>query len=1418
MKKWLLLLLLVPMAAFASNPARFDLPVVTTTPAQVPVGSLPSLLAVTNATVNVCGYPAVVVNGMCTNTITTYTDSSLGTACPPTAQLTAPGTAVCISTTGLQGTFGFWYDAAAQTHMTYTVQTSWGTYGPYDIAPGSSSGGGSGTVTSVSAGNLSALFSTSVANPGTTPALSFTPTNFAAHTFYGNNGGTTASPSGSLIGASDWSVNSFVAGGGSAQLQTVTLTPAPPALVAGLEVRWLPVAANTATAPTLDVNGLGAKAITKLGTTGLVAGDLTTTAVADAIYDGTRWQLQNPQTFTGAGVTAINSTVGAMTFTGSGVSQTGNTFTFNGGTQTSSQIVAALNTSPVSTTALVPQLIPAASNTILGGVICDGLTIDCGSSGVVKVVPNLSLQSLTATTSVTTPSLIDSGIASGAIVASGGTGPQTAATSAQIAAAANLNPTTQFVYALLPIGVSIASYHSSVLPVTYGTTTSGSNTVTVVDPSSWVTGEGVMIPATSDTSGGVPTQALICDNVTVSGNTLTLLNAGGTACNASWPSGTNAVPILHYDMTHGAITTGTNSLTVTSAATFSNGQGIRVAGAGAAGADLICPVIGVSGTTITLYQTDGVTACDAGTTVTAAQIFHDDTFALKNALAAGTYVRIPTGAYYLSSEVDISHGTTLYGDGALQSIFVSSQNAINTMVVKSSGITLRDLSIMQSPNYTPTSGVLLSLCDGTDACVTDNLSRLYLYGGWDQFEVQNKAIQDNVSQSTFYVPVHTAVHYSNPTPYGDVNFIDDEIDGCSTAAHCTTATGVLIDAGDTTNWANLKINSMAQQININAAVGTVGRQRFNNLSSEGGGNASGSYDITIVPSGSNAISEIQFTGGEFETSDASGVSLMDVGNAVTTFQMTGAQVLCNALSPSATAHGLDIAGQNATVTGNTITTCGDAVRLESTATATVSGNTLTGNLGWGIDAVGSPAPIKETGNIYSNNAAGNQNVPSYQSVDNFAGAASTALTTHYADTGQSWTAYTIDGDTGTLTLVGNGQVQANTNTADAYSSLVPSSANYTVTANCTAVTSLAICATMGRMSTSVWTLYEAIYIGGTGFQLYKVVNGTPTQLGSTYVVTFTIGTPYTIGLVMNGSTISGTINGVTEVTATDNAITAAGVAGFKETVTNNTMGNFRVANNSGLVTQPATQEYVQDSIANLNTGALTATSATFNGTSAVTQLTAATSSANANSPSMVFQGNYWNGSASVADAWTCFDDLSGWTGSPTNPPSNLTCNHTGSSGLASFKVPDIIVANLNATVNATFNSAGANALSVNNGTFATSGANQSSPLFVISGNYWTGSANSQDWFSLEDILGAGSNPSATLTLAHSGTTGAKSVDLSAANGVKLPNYTVAGLPSAPAVGTVVVVTDASSFTPGPCAGGGSDVELAISSGSAWVCQ
>lgn len=129
---------------------------------------------------------------------------------------------------------------------------------------------------------------------------------FTAHQWYGNNSASTASPAPGLIGTSDWSPNAYAAGAGSVNVMTIALTPAATALTSGLVVWALPNLANTTTTPTLNVSSLGSKTITKCGTTALVASDYTTTALAEFIYDGTEFQLMNPQ--------AVGCAGGAVTF------------------------------------------------------------------------------------------------------------------------------------------------------------------------------------------------------------------------------------------------------------------------------------------------------------------------------------------------------------------------------------------------------------------------------------------------------------------------------------------------------------------------------------------------------------------------------------------------------------------------------------------------------------------------------------------------------------------------------------------------------------------------------------------------------------------------------------------------------------------------------------------------------------------------------------------------------------------------------------------------------------------------------------------------------------------------------------------------------------------------------------------------
>lgn len=93
---------------------------------------------------------------------------------------------------------------------------------------------------------------------------------------------------------------------GSANTYALALTPSVGAYAAGMTVTWIPSNTNTGNS-TVNLNGAGAKALVKAGTTGpvqLSPGDVIAGVAATAVYDGTRFQLLSP-------ATAVTSSAGA---------------------------------------------------------------------------------------------------------------------------------------------------------------------------------------------------------------------------------------------------------------------------------------------------------------------------------------------------------------------------------------------------------------------------------------------------------------------------------------------------------------------------------------------------------------------------------------------------------------------------------------------------------------------------------------------------------------------------------------------------------------------------------------------------------------------------------------------------------------------------------------------------------------------------------------------------------------------------------------------------------------------------------------------------------------------------------------------------------------------------------------------------
>lgn len=96
--------------------------------AQTPGGPVS---AAANAAITICTFPANAVP--CTNKAITFTDQTLGTACPTSTQITLAGTNACVGTTDGYGNWGVW--VAGGTNYAFTITLTTGqSLGPYTVS------------------------------------------------------------------------------------------------------------------------------------------------------------------------------------------------------------------------------------------------------------------------------------------------------------------------------------------------------------------------------------------------------------------------------------------------------------------------------------------------------------------------------------------------------------------------------------------------------------------------------------------------------------------------------------------------------------------------------------------------------------------------------------------------------------------------------------------------------------------------------------------------------------------------------------------------------------------------------------------------------------------------------------------------------------------------------------------------------------------------------------------------------------------------------------------------------------------------------------------------------------------------------------------------------------------------------------
>lgn len=148
----------------------------------------------------------------------------------------------------------------------------------------------SSTVMNQNLSDLGTALTQSIANDGQTTPVANLPMATFRHTNVGNAVARTDYAAAGQVQDSSFMWLTTIAG---TDTITASITPSPTVYTAGQTFHFVAAGTNTTTSVTLNINGIGAKNITKSGTVPLVAGELQSGMVATVVYDGTQFQLLN---------------------------------------------------------------------------------------------------------------------------------------------------------------------------------------------------------------------------------------------------------------------------------------------------------------------------------------------------------------------------------------------------------------------------------------------------------------------------------------------------------------------------------------------------------------------------------------------------------------------------------------------------------------------------------------------------------------------------------------------------------------------------------------------------------------------------------------------------------------------------------------------------------------------------------------------------------------------------------------------------------------------------------------------------------------------------------------------------------------------------------------------------------------------
>ncbi len=393
-------------------------------------------------------------------------------------------------------------------------------------------------------------------------------------------------------------------------------------------------------------------------------------------------------------------------------------------------------------------------------------------------------------------------------------------------------------------------------------------------------------------------------------------------------------PITSYNAagtiatTTGTITSGTSTLVVANATGWRVGEGIAVAGAGTGGSggtELVSSVTAINGLVFTL-------ANNATASVSGATVNHDDTVALGEALMSGYPVHLRAGNYNVSGPIaTCSTSCSMYGDLGFSFIWSRSKTAnlftINygnyagTPRADNINSLFANFKINQAPGITPTAGYAFVVGSGSNS-ITDFTSGVYITNVsmanlWCGIETTTGLIASwftNIQMLDFSGG-NCGIYMQTPSPGGDLHWNDDELSGYNT--------GVTFgNSFDTQEVTNLKTNDSG------VVIGAGIRLRMVNPSIEGDFNSTPLYGIQFL---NDNASQIQIVGGAID----------GMPNCLAATNVTGLEIVGVNMNQCTTA--IQLSGGSATISGSTLGAYAGQINLTNGATASISGNNVTGD-------------------------------------------------------------------------------------------------------------------------------------------------------------------------------------------------------------------------------------------------------------------------------------------------------------------------------------------------------------------------------------------------------------------------------------------------------------------------------------------